>query len=579
MNGGKDGSELHVGHRWNESLNVLNGKGASDFLSEKFDAQIRRYYFWRSCLVYLDSEKQALVVERGGVVDHEIKISDVLRVLKDPRGLVVQDRHMKEVVFRVNDEAIQNSFFVALRALVGEAHEAAMINSRFAVAEQMFRDADTDTNGKLDVQEVTQLLSKLQFEMPPEQVAVLCNRGDAELDRSALALNMKATVTSKEFLDIFSRVMHRKEVLTSVFYVYAGDNNVMNHRELIEFLVEEQKEGRDAAKAAARTIIEKYSTTKTSKASTLDVNGFMDFLQGGDNQAWDPCHAHIFMDMTQPLCNYFIASSHNTYLAGNQLTGAASAEAYSKSLQDGARCVEVDLWEDEDGEPTITHGHTLTGEIKFRDVLDVVGKETISFAKSSFPLIISMEDHLTRASRLRLVQIMKENRGFWSMLYRPDPKMSLKDRMKLSPMDLKNKILIKMKVKKETPPELAELILIRGAKLKGSWEDAMALPPLSCVSHDESRVQQFCEEGEGPQLIEFNHAHLTRVYPAGKRVDSSNFDPTPAWLVRPPSSSLLPPFIPNTNFVLHSTFHSSFSTDRFPFFRFLFHSMDASSSR
>ncbi|KAI3326998.1 PLC-like phosphodiesterase [Xylariaceae sp. AK1471] len=50
-------------------------------------------------------------------------------------------------------------------------------------------------------------------------------------------------------------------------------------------------------------------------------------------------------DLTKPLSNYFIDSSHNTYLPGNQLTGKATTETYKRALLHGCRCVEIDVWD------------------------------------------------------------------------------------------------------------------------------------------------------------------------------------------------------------------------------------------
>jgi Phosphatidylinositol-specific phospholipase C, X domain len=78
---------------------------------------------------------------------------------------------------------------------------------------------------------------------------------------------------------------------------------------------------------------------------------FEQFLCSEDNSVWDPirCESVAIETMNHPLTDYFINSSHNTYLESDQLTGISSVAQYIRVLKDGCRCVELDCWDGSDG--------------------------------------------------------------------------------------------------------------------------------------------------------------------------------------------------------------------------------------
>ena len=94
----------------------------------------------------------------------------------------------------------------------------------------------------------------------------------------------------------------------------------------------------------------------------IDKNRFEVYLLGEDNDAFDPRReSYDARSMHRPISEYWINSSHNTYLTGDQFTSNSSIDMYSNALYRGCKCLELDVWDggfSGDGEPVpvVWHG-------------------------------------------------------------------------------------------------------------------------------------------------------------------------------------------------------------------------------
>ena len=169
----------------------------------------------------------------------------------------------------------------------------------------------------------------------------------------------------------------------------------------------------------------------------MDFAAFSAFLSSTYNNIQNFKAPEVKLD--RPLNEYFISSSHNTYLLGRQVAGSSSVEAYIRALQRACRCVEIDCWDGTDGRPIVLHGRTMTSSVLFSDCIAVIGK--YAFTESPYPLILSLEVHCNAEQQQAMVDIMKLELGERLL---KEPLMTNFSSLP-SPEDLRHRILVKVK--------------------------------------------------------------------------------------------------------------------------------------
>ncbi|XP_039863960.1 1-phosphatidylinositol 4,5-bisphosphate phosphodiesterase gamma-2 [Simochromis diagramma] len=180
-------------------------------------------------------------------------------------------------------------------------------------------------------------------------------------------------------------------------------------------------------------------TMRKTNDPEFTVSEFLGFLFSKENCIWDEKFSDISnVDMNNPLSHYWVNSSHNTYLTGDQIRSESSTEAYVRCLRLGCRCVELDCWEGP-GEPIIYHGWSRTTKIKFEDVVRAINEH--AFVTSEFPVILSIEEHCPIDQQRQMARIFREVFGDKLLI---EPVEHLAEQLP-SPTQLKGKIILKHK--------------------------------------------------------------------------------------------------------------------------------------
>ncbi|KAM4723016.1 1-phosphatidylinositol 4,5-bisphosphate phosphodiesterase gamma-2 [Rhinophrynus dorsalis] len=220
------------------------------------------------------------------------------------------------------------------------------------------------------------------------------------------------------------------------------DASAVHLHDFQRFLMHEQQESSAQDLNKVRERMTKFidDTMRETAEPFLYVDEFLTYLFSKENSIWDEKLDEICVqNMNNPLSHYWISSSHNTYLTGDQLRSESSTEAYVRCLRMGCRCIELDCWDGPDGKPIIYHGWTRTTKIKFDDVVQAIRDH--AFVSSEYPLILSIEEHCNVEQQRYMAKVFKEVFGD---LLLTKPTEASADQLP-SPTQLKEKIIIKHK--------------------------------------------------------------------------------------------------------------------------------------
>ncbi|XP_070847244.1 1-phosphatidylinositol 4,5-bisphosphate phosphodiesterase delta-3-A-like isoform X2 [Chaetodon trifascialis] len=410
--------------------------------------------------------------------------------------------------------------------------------------------ADQNHDDKMSYDEVQTLLQMINIDLSDQYARSLFQKCDQSAD---------GRLDHGE-IEIFCRELLRRPELDAVFIRYSANGCVLSTVDLRDFL---KDQGEDASLIHAQSLILTYELNEwAQKNQFMTPNGFTMYMLSKENCVFNPGHTRVYQDMTHPLAHYFISSSHNTYLTKDQLTGDSSTEPYIRALNHGCRCVELDCWDGDKGEPVIYHGHTLTSKVPFVEVIETINN--YAFKASPYPLILSLENHCSVEQQTVMARHLQSILGD-KLLTKP---LSDRDPHILpSPEDLKLKILIKgkkdrvveeclssssefsssdeeasrtegkprsKKEDKKVPgvsklsPELSELVVYTQSVPFKSFEQAAKNPATDMSSFSESEALRHIKDS-GMHFVRHNSHQLSRIYPSGQRLQSSNYNPQEMW--------------------------------------------------
>ncbi|XP_030667985.1 1-phosphatidylinositol 4,5-bisphosphate phosphodiesterase delta-1 isoform X3 [Nomascus leucogenys] len=369
------------------------------------------------------------------------------------------------------------------------------------------RKADKNKDNKMSFKELQNFLKELNIQVDDSYARKIFR----ECDHS------QTDSLEDEEIEAFYKMLTQRVEIDRTFAEAAGSGETLSVDQLVTFLQHQQRE-EAAGPALALSLIERYEPSETAKTQRqMTKDGFLMYLLSADGSAFSLAHRRVYQDMGQPLSHYLVSSSHNTYLLEDQLTGPSSTEAYIRALCKGCRCLELDCWDGPNQEPIIYHGYTFTSKILFCDVLRAIRDYAFKQLKGKI---------LLKGKKLGgLLPPGGEGGPEATVVSDEDEAAEMEDEAVRSRVQHKPK-----EDKLRLAQELSDMVIycksvhFGGFTSPGTPGQAF----YEMASFSENRALRLLQES-GNGFVRHNVGHLSRIYPAGWRTDSSNYSPVEMW--------------------------------------------------
>uniref|UniRef100_A0A8C9XNH3 Phosphoinositide phospholipase C n=1 Tax=Sander lucioperca TaxID=283035 RepID=A0A8C9XNH3_SANLU len=414
-----------------------------------------------------------------------------------------------------------------------------LLNCSLTWLQQTFSEADKNGDGTLSIGEVHQLLHKLNVNLPKQKVRQMFQEADTDDNQGSLGF--------EEFCSFYKMISTRRD-LYLIMISYSNQKEVLDLHDLARFLENEQKM-RGLVKEYLVDIVAKFEPCPENlQRMVLGIDGFTNYLRSPAGDIFNPEHNQVNQDMTQPLNNYFIATSHNTYLSGDQLLSQSRVEMYAYVLQAGCRCVEVDCWDGPDGEPIIHHvllgpdNHCTVPQQKkmaeylrevLQDKLDLSSVNVNECKKLPSPEILKGKI-LVKGKKLPANLDPDAEEGDVSDEDTGDEEEEEEDDDdddEITQQGEDTNCLpsqVRLRKTMRLSRALSDLVKYTKSVRVHDIETQAFVNSWQVSSLNETVMNQILQLKPG-ELVRFNQRQLLRVYPSNYRVDSSNFNPQPYW--------------------------------------------------